>query len=79
MGYSLGKKIRGRLVRRLQGGGGENEQWRRAANLIPAHLPVDVATIQPERRGPQTLEEENETNKSGGEMKGRDAVKSDSD
>lgn len=49
--------MRGREVRRLQGGGGENEQWRRAEregeNLIQAHLPVDVAAIRPERRGPQ--------------------------
>lgn len=73
MRYSSGKKMRGSS---LQGGDGENKQWRRAErekereeNLIQAHLPVDVATIQPERRGLQTLEEENEQNKSRGEMK----------
>lgn len=44
MGYSLGKKIRGRSVRRLQGGGGENEQWRRAANLIPL---ISPSTLPP--------------------------------
>lgn len=50
---------------RISSGDGQRER----ENLIQAHLLVDVATIQPERRGLQTLEEENEQNKSRGEMK----------
>lgn len=45
------------------------ERGKERENLIQAHLLVDVATIQPERRGLQTLEEENEQNKNRGEMK----------